>query len=87
MLKPLNKHLLLKPIPLTDFIEGQSKFDEKGEVLALADGISEVEIGDVVYFDSYLCARYPSEDPENPLWLVEYQDLRAKDHEPKKIPE
>ena len=55
--------------------EGVS-YQEKGEVLAVADGVS-VPIGCTVLFDSWLCAKYPSKDGD--IWLVRYEDVRALD--------
>lgn len=81
---PLNNHVLIRPLKHEDFVEGENSYDEKGEVLALpADLTSEaagwLSVGEVVYFDSYLCAKYPSADPEVPFWLVDFKDIRAKD--------
>lgn len=95
---PLNNHVLIRPLKHEDFVEGENSYDEKGEVLALpfeligvvrgdeqGYAVPLLEIGDIVYFDSYLCAKYPSPDPDVPYWLVDFKDIRAKDA--KKIPE
>ena len=79
-IKPINGHLLISPVKHTDFVEGGSSFDEIGEVLALPNNESpfdKLKIGDKVYFDSFLVAKYPSADPEKPFWLVKFEDCRA----------
>lgn len=77
MLKPINLHILIAPIKSEDFVEGAGAFDEVGEVLALAEGVTTVQIGQKVYFDSYLVARYPSGDIDKPYWLIKLEDVRA----------
>lgn len=77
-IRPLNNHLLVSPIKHEDFIEGASSYDEMGMVLEIGEGIIDIQKGDVVYFDSFLIARYPGETPETPIWLVNYTDIRAK---------
>jgi len=75
---PLNNHILVSPIGRPDFVEGMSAYDEMGIVLEVGMGINELEIGETVYFDSFLIAKYPGDTPETPVWLVKYEDIRAK---------
>ncbi len=78
MIKPLNKHVEVKPIPREGFIVSlKDSYEEIGTVLSVADDVSSVQVGDVVYFDSWLCAKYPNGDEF--YWLVPESALRAKE--------
>ncbi len=80
MIQPINGHILISPIKHEDFVEGGSSYDEVGEVLALPNEewpFNLIKVGDKVYFDSYLVARYPSGDIDKPYWLVKFEDCRA----------
>lgn len=54
-----------------------------GVVKALPDEFSEVavegkpEVGDTVFFDSWLAACYPTGEEDKVFWLVNYEDVRA----------
>ena len=80
MITPLNGHVLIAPIKHDDFVEGGSSFDEMGEVLELEPGYiyTHINKGDIVYFDSFLCKKYPGEDADHPIWLVDYKDIVGK---------
>lgn len=79
MIQPLNNHVLISPIKHEDFVEGQNSYDEMGEVLALPIGANIALLpGDIVYFDSFLCKKYPGEDIDHPIWLVDYKDIVGK---------
>lgn len=50
----------------------------------------KVQVGDIVYFDSWLAAKYPNEESENKedyYWLVPWKDIRAIKDVPNEIPE
>jgi co-chaperonin GroES (HSP10) len=38
---------------------------------------SVIEVGDKVYFDSWLAAKYPTGEKDKTFWLVNYEDIRA----------
>jgi len=44
------------------------------------DCYSYPKIGDKVYFDSWLAAKYPTGDGEKFFWLVKLEDIRAVEH-------
>lgn len=67
-------------------------FDEIGVVRALppelqdvfgtnststVDSLRTVDVGDKVYFDSWLAAKYPTGEGDKTFWLVNYEDIRA----------
>lgn len=81
MIKPINGHVLIKPLTHEGFTASQrDTYQEIGIVIALAELITDLKIGDKVYFDAWLVAKFPSEDPENPYWMVKYEDIRAMEH-------
>lgn len=89
MITPVNGHLLINPLKHDSFIASQKGiFEEIGIVLAIApptriiitptEGF-DVKVGDRVYFDSWLIARYP-DGKGGELWLVKWEDVRAIEH-------
>lgn len=95
MITPVNKHLLIKPVEHTTFIATQSEtYEEIGEVLEFDININgiqvydggttpqrgKVEIGDMIYFDAWLAAKFPGEKDGEYYWLVKWDDVRAVDH-------
>lgn len=82
MIKPVNGHLLIEPVIHDSFIASQGEtYDEIGTVIAYWDNYTSDErrIGDKVYFDSWLAAKYPKNDKEY-YWLVKWEDVRAIEH-------
>jgi co-chaperonin GroES (HSP10) len=80
---PVNGHLLIEPLKNESFMASQREtYEEVGVVVALAEelGIKPVcGIGDRVFFDSYLAAKYPKNEKED-FWLVRWEDVRAIEH-------
>lgn len=85
MLKPVNSHLLIEPLKHDSFISSQKEtYEEIGIVVAIPDSNhiingfeSELpKVGDRVYFDSWLAAKYPKNDTEF-YWLVKWEDVRG----------
>lgn len=75
MLKPINNHVLIEPLKHESFISSQKgNYEEIGIVLDA--GETELKIGDKVYFDSWLIARYP-DGKGGEIWLVKFEDIRA----------
>lgn len=89
MITPVNGHILIEPIVKNEgiIVSQQEKYQEIGVVLAVPEkwnDTSFVKIGDKVYFDAWLAAKFPSEKPEEFLWLVKWEDVRAVEYaEPK----
>ena len=81
MITPVNGHLLIEPLEHKQFMEtGQQTFEEIGTIVGLPESLlGEVKLGDSVYFDSWLAARYPKSENEF-YWLVKWEDVRAVEH-------
>ena len=88
MIQPINNHLIIEPVPHESFISSTNgSFEEIGIVKALPEGNfgslkvdfrgDELEVGDKVYFDSWLAAKYPTGEGDKIFWLVNYDDIRA----------
>lgn len=77
-MKPINNHVLLEPIEHSEFVASlKGLYDEAGVVMAVADGV-DLPVGSIVYFDSWLIAKYPVPgDTSKQHWLVRYEDIRA----------
>ncbi len=77
MLKPIFKHIEIKPAEQNKaFSSSQTAYEERGTVISVADDCELIKIGMIVYFDSYLAARYEGEDKAI-HWLVKEGDIRA----------
>lgn len=73
--------MLIDPLQQKQFLPTEKAvFEEVGTVLDVADGVP-LSIGDTVYFDSWLVAKYPKPEstPGNESWyyLVNYESIRA----------
>ncbi len=80
MLKPINNHILIEPIPHTEFISSlKETYEEIGLVIDADPNIPlALKAGDKVYFDAYLAAKFPKTE-DTYYWLVKYEDVRAVD--------
>ena len=89
-IQPINNHLIVEPVEHESFIaSSKGTFDEIGVVRAvpiewelypgtgLVEGKQPVVVGDKVYFDSWLAAKYPTGEGDKTFWLVNYEDIRA----------
>lgn len=91
MIQPVNGHLLIEPLKHETFIATQNDvYQEIGVVVSYAmpeksldndrmnPGIpfNTVHIGDKVYFDSWMAAKFPKNETEY-YWLVKWEDVRA----------
>lgn len=85
-LVPVNNHLLIEPIKHEGFMASQrSTYQEIGVVIAIPpkiESIVGVQVGDKVYFDAWLAAKYPKEGgtDEEFYWLVKWEDVRAVEY-------
>lgn len=83
MIKPINAHVLIEPIAHDTFVQSNKKtYEEIGIVITRPKLISDefqddkINVGDKVYFDSWLAAKYPKGTDEY-YWLVPYSSIRA----------
>lgn len=52
-------------------------YEEVGLVIASDDSLHvPISIGDKVYFDAWLAAKFPKNEKED-FWLVRFEDIRA----------
>jgi co-chaperonin GroES (HSP10) len=88
MIKPVNGHILIEPITHESFMATQNDtYQEIGVVRGiptedLPPFSFTVKVGDKVFFDSWLAARYPKAGgrPDEFYWLVKWEDVRAIEH-------
>lgn len=75
---PINRHVEVEPIEENSVVATQSAvYEEKGKVLSCADDCDMAwDVGDIVYFDAWLVAKYKSSD-EKERWLVPEENIRA----------
>ncbi|MDE2232922.1 MAG: hypothetical protein KGJ90_02205 [Patescibacteria group bacterium] len=78
MIIPINGHILIKPLSReTMYMSNQTSYEERGEVLSLGAAIyPDLHVGDAVYFDSWLAAKY-FDASGNEHWLIPYDKIRA----------
>lgn len=85
MIKPVNGHLLVEPVKHESFISSQKgTYEEIGIVKGVPlheNNIPDpdVEVGDKIYFDSWLIAKYP-DGKDDEIWLVRWADVRAVEY-------
>lgn len=85
MIKPVNNHVLIEPVKHETFIASdRGTYEEIGVVVALderfnIDASPILSVGDKVYFDSWMCAKYPKNDEEF-YWLVPWSEVRAVEY-------
>lgn len=83
MITPVNSHLLIEPVKHESFVVSQREiFEEIGVVLSLPHDYpvgyeTHPQVGDRVYFDSWLAAKFPKGDEGEFYWLVKWEDVRA----------
>ncbi len=79
MFTPLNAHVEIEPIAQESFMETSGHtFEEKGRVLSVGLSVTCVQVGDIAYFDSYLCAKYP-DSTGKVRYLVPDGAIRARE--------
>lgn len=81
MLKPINGHIQVEPVVREGFMASQlEKYEEIGKVVAIDTALDgAIPIGSLVYFDSWLAAKFPKKVKGEFYWLVKYEDIRAID--------
>jgi co-chaperonin GroES (HSP10) len=100
MIQPVNGHLVIEPVAYEAFMASEREtYQEIGVIVAIDQygaGVNVVDdddtvitlakVGDKVYFDAWLAAKYPKSEGKNGefYWLVKWEDVRAIEHvEPK----
>lgn len=92
-LTPVNGHILIEPVSHETFMaSSQETFQEVGVVTGLPEDMfisvkPPVNVGDKVFFDSWLAAKYPGSTPDSFVWLVNWENVRAVQHAEPQIPE
>lgn len=97
---PINGHLLIKPkVHETLLPTEKGTYEEIGEVIMVSERIQGTinfpvqlgeipSVGDEVYFDSWLSAKYPTGKDNEFFYLVPFKDVRAiKRNENNKVSE
>jgi co-chaperonin GroES (HSP10) len=82
MITPINGHLLIEPLKHKTYLPSEhGTYQEIGIVLAVPpESHFYTAVGDTVFFDSWLAAKFPkpdAEDDDDYYWLVRWQDIRA----------
>lgn len=76
-MKTINNHLKIQPIEHDAFVASSlGTYDEMGVVLDAGD--TDIPIGAVVYFDSWLAKKYQVKGSTTDYhWFVKYEDIVA----------
>lgn len=84
---PVNNHIIIEPVAHEEFMASErNTYEEVGVVVALyeasTDFLPSAKVGDKVFFDSWLAAKYPNTNgkPDEFYWLVKWEDVRAIEH-------
>lgn len=80
MITPVNGHLLIEPVKSEGFMaSANTTYEEIGTVISVSKEVVGIGVGDKVFFDAWLAARYHKEGgtPEEFYWLVKWEDVRA----------
>lgn len=86
MITPVNDHLLIEPITYEGFmLTDKETYQEIGTVVAVPASFGffdkpPAKVGDKVYFDAWLAAKFPSDEKDKPYWLVKWDDIRAVEY-------
>lgn len=85
MIQPVNGHLVIEPVKHEGFMaSSRETYEEIGTVISYdtKDPNCSAVIGDKVYFDAWLAAKYHKEGgkPDEFYWLVKFEDVRAIEH-------
>lgn len=95
MIIPVNGHLVIEPVSHETFMaSSQETYQEVGVVVAIDPSFVNAlgqydhfpKVGDKVFFDSWMAAKYPKNDKEY-YWLVNWENVRAIEHAESSLPE
>lgn len=71
-----NNFLKVEPVENPTFFQGDVKFQEIGVVIDKDKRITDIKIGDTVFFDSWLVKKYPVVgDDDKSHWLIPYDQI------------
>lgn len=90
-LVPVNGHVIIEPVVHEEFMQSErNTYEEVGVVVTIPleiESIVGVQVGDTLYFDSWLAAKYPKTDgkPDEFYWLVKWEDVRAVKYAESKV--
>lgn len=88
-IRPINGHLIIEPRKQETFLPTErGTFQEIGVVKSRPWYMAfRVNIGDEIYFDSWLSSKYPTGENDEEFYLVPWKDVRAiKRHEKNEVP-
>lgn len=75
MEKIINKYLKIEPIEYKSFIRGEKEtYEEVGKVIAKDEAL-DIPIGSMVWFDSFMAKKYPTDDPSKFQWFVHIDEI------------
>ncbi len=77
MEKLLNKYLRIEPVEHSSFIASQKdSYEEIGKVVAKDENITEIPIGAMVFFDSFMAKKYPIQGDEGKFqWFIHVDEV------------
>lgn len=82
MEKILNNYLKIEPVVYDSFMsQEKSTFEEIGIVLNKDERITDIPIGAKVWFDSFICKKYPTKEDGKFDWFVAYSEIVKVEHE------
>lgn len=75
--KVLNNYLKVEPITHEGFMASQREtYEEIGVVVSKDDSITDIPLGALVYFDSYMAKKYPVKGDDTKFqWFVSYSEI------------
>jgi co-chaperonin GroES (HSP10) len=89
VITPVNGHVLIEPVKHESFVASlKETYQEIGTVVAMSKDLNKgtvgtpdypTAIGQKVYFDSWLAAKYPKDGggADDFYWLIKWEDVRA----------
>lgn len=82
--KVLNRYLKVEPITHEGFMASQREtYEEIGVVVAKDDSITDIPLGALVFFDSYMAKKYPVKGDDMKFqWFVHYSEIVKYDVDP-----
>ena len=83
----LNGYLKIEPAEVSDFVASEkTSYEEIGKVVAKDDTITDIPIGSLVFFDSFMAKKYPIEGKFGRFqWYIHYSECVKCEYEDKEI--
>lgn len=74
--KLLNRYLKIEPTEHTSFMASdRTSYEEIGRVVAKDDSITDIPLGALVFFDSFMAKKYPVEGTDTFQWFIHYSEV------------